>query len=70
MFFIKVNTTLVDFLFIELMLHLSHVKLTYSQPKQLTLELILCIAKGSVDFSWKFCSEKSLVALSFKPVTF
>ena len=42
-FFKKVATTLVDILFIELMLHLSRVKQMYSQPILLTHELILCI---------------------------
>ena len=41
--FLKVATTLVDLLFIELMSHLSHVKQMYSQLIHLTHELILCI---------------------------
>ena len=41
--FLKVATTLVDLLFVELVLHLSHVKKMYSQPINLTHELILHI---------------------------
>ena len=41
--FLKVATTLVDLLFIELMSHLTHVKQMYSQAIHLTHELILCI---------------------------
>ena len=40
--FLKVVTTLVDLLFIELMSYLSHVKQMYSQPIHLTQELKLC----------------------------
>ena len=39
--FLKVATTLVDLLFIEHMLHLSHVKQMHSQPIHLAHELIL-----------------------------
>ena len=39
----KVDTTLVDFLFIELMSDISHVKQMYSQPKRLAHEFILCM---------------------------
>ena len=51
--FLKVATTLVDLLCIELMLHLSHVKQMYSQPVQLSNELRLLkqLKKGRVDFS-------------------
>ena len=42
-FYLKeVPITLVDILFIELMLHLSHVKQMFSRPIRLTHELILC----------------------------
>ena len=42
-----------DLLFIELILHLSHVKQMYSQPLHLAHELILCIeiTQGQVDFN-------------------
>ena len=50
--FLKVATTLVDLLFIELMLHLSHVK-QISQSIHLTHELIMCIqiTRGKVHFN-------------------
>ena len=38
--FLKVATTLVDLLVIELMLHLSNEKQMYGQPLQLSIELI------------------------------
>ena len=46
-------TTLVDLLFIELMLHLSHVKQMYSQTIHLTHELKSCIQiiRRRVDFN-------------------
>ena len=49
--FLKVATSMVGFLFIELMPQLSNVKQMYSQPMHLTHELILCIqiTKGRVD---------------------
>ena len=50
--FLKVATTLVDILLIELKLHPSHVKQMYSQPVHLTRELILRkqFKRGRVDF--------------------
>ena len=40
---LKVASTLVDLLFVEIMSHLSHVKQIYNQPIHLTHEFILCI---------------------------
>ena len=42
-FFLKVATTMVDLLFIELMSYLSQVKQMYSQSIHITHELILCV---------------------------
>ena len=46
---LQVPTSLVDLLFIELMLLLSHVKQMFSQPIRLTNEL--CIQVTRVDFN-------------------
>ena len=52
-YFLKVATTLVDLLYIELMPHLSNVKQMYSRPIHLTHELILCIpiTRGRANFT-------------------
>ena len=54
LFFLKVATTLVDLLFIELMTNLSLVKQMYSQSKHFTHELILWIQieRGMDHFIW------------------
>ena len=51
--FLKVATTLVELLCIELMLHLSPVKQMDSQPINITHELMLCIqiTRDRVDFN-------------------
>ena len=60
--FLKVVTTLVDLLFIELMSYLSHAKRIYCQPIHLTHELKLCIqiTRGRVHFN----GESVLVSFS------
>ena len=52
---IKVATTLVDLLFIELVLHLSHAKKVYGQPMHLSHELIFWwqITRKRVNFSFQ-----------------